>query len=447
MIAPEAVGLGAAFVALATLFNTAGWGHGDDRALVLIAMLVLTMVSAKVRGRPGGVASGPLRAVLPWLAMALALVPAIDGFASIRGVHHMRVFDGFETALVLFTAGLSAAYPDVLETRRGKLMAVLGLVGALLVPAANLVSGLVVPKLLDIGTTTADAARAVATGLNPYVLRLDTVGAALVHDARFGGFKYLPAMPLLYLPFVRTLGDPGILVLNGLLWAGMAVAVLLLSRRLSGACRPMVVVLLACTPVVAVESLALGATDVAPMLVLLGAFLAWGRSDWLAGLLVGLSLSMKLTPAILALPLFVPSRVPGAVRYGAGILVGLLPVVPYLAWAPRAMFDNVVVFNIIRVPDLSSWRFHAPGWTGPAAIGAAALVWGGFGLWCVLGRVGLAGRLYALVAVVIVVLLSASSSHDNYSIWWMPLLALLVGVQGAPIVVRPAVPGSASARV
>jgi hypothetical protein len=46
---------------------------------------------------------------------------------------------------------------------------------------------------------------------------------------------------------------------------------------------------------------------------------------------------------------------------------GLLPTVLFLAWDPDAFIRNVLLFNLVRSPDGTSWRLFAPAWLGRVA--------------------------------------------------------------------------------
>jgi hypothetical protein len=305
------------------------------------------------------------------------------------------------------------------------------LVGSLLIPLSNIVPGLAGYGLYDIATTTADAARAMWAGLNPYDLPIDIGGAEFVHNNAYSGYKYLPTLAIFYGVFGFFLGIRGIVTANIVLYAAMAVAIFCLCRRLAGQASWLAVVLFLCTPINSVESLANGATDIAPVFLVLMAFLLWGRSSFLAGILFGLSISMKPVPGIFAATLCIPLNRAEWWRYLLGIVVGALPALPYFVWSPNSFIDNVFFFNMIRPSDTTTWRHYAPAWAGQAAMIASLLVFAGLTAWCLVARAGLLARLYAFFGVTLAVLLAAPSDHDNYAIWWTPVLIILLGTLGA----------------
>src|SRR3954447_16435025 len=149
---------------------------------------------------------------------------------------------------------------------------------------------------------------------------------------------------------------------------------------------------------------AMGATDVAPVLLILVAFIKWNRYPLLTGLLIGLSLSMKPIPAAFAASLCGPLRKEEWRPYIQGILLGLLPALPFLVWSPQNLIHNAFVFNVIRPADSTTWRFYAPAWAGQVASVAALLTWMGISLWCLVARAGLKARLCAFVLVVLGIL-------------------------------------------
>ncbi len=112
-------------------------------------------------------------------------------------------------------------------------------------------------------------------------------------------------------------------------------------------------------PFPAFQVLARGVNDLVPVLPLLVALLVVERSPFWAGVLVGLSIAAKLMPGLAALPCLVPAR-GGRVHFAAGVVIGLVPIVPFAAAAPDAFFDNIVLFNLVRPIDDTSWLWGMP---------------------------------------------------------------------------------------
>src|SRR3954447_9745199 len=182
----------------------------------------------------------------------------LETTVSINTVHHVRVLDSLIVGSVAIIIFLLTYKPDLRQRPVFRQVALLILLTPLLIPVVNLVSGLGVPKLHDIGTTTADPGRAIWAGLNPYDLYIDDLGANLVHDTSFGGYKYLPTMALVYSPFVLLAGNKGILFANLAFYTATAVAVFVLFRELTGKISYLAVLLVLATPVVSAEALAMG---------------------------------------------------------------------------------------------------------------------------------------------------------------------------------------------
>jgi len=313
---------------------------------------------------------------------------------------------------------------------------------AVSVPLLNLASGLLVPKLSDVATTTVDAVHILLQGHNPYAaFGLDPYGAINAHDPAFGGYKYLPLMIAVYLPFVVPLGAMGVLWANALLVAALCAVVWgLTGRGPAGArdIRPLAIAALLATPELAETTLAMGYNDVVGTLLVLAAFLVRGRSALLAGLLVGCSVSMKLMPGMVAAAIVFPPERWKA--YVAGVAMGCLPTALFLAWDPAALIRNILLFNLVRSPDLTSWRMAAPHWLGSVAAVGALGFWLVASAWLALrswrGRaVALFGwdelhtRLILFVVATLLLIMSGSTAHDDYMIWWMPAVIVLFCAQ------------------
>ena len=435
---------GSIYLMLITLFSTAGWGHGVYRSLALLATLALALTAAIVSHWPESVTVRQVYKILPRFALAVGLVPISVGLLSIDTAQHVRAFECLVVGCVIIAGLLRACTQDLRDRPKLQYAATLILLASLLIPLVNILSGMVAPKLLDIATTTADAARAMMSGINPYNLNIDAAGANLVGDTAYGGYKYLPAMSGLYAPFVLLGGDKGIIFANAILYASTAIAIFYLCRKLTDQAGYLGIILFLSSPVISEQTLAMGATDIAPVLLILLAFFQWERSSFLVGLFIGLSLAMKPVPALFAATLLIPLKREERWRYALGIVCGAMPVVPYVIWSPQSFFKNVLLFNVIRPADSTSWRYYAPSWAGYIATIGSMTAWVAFSVWCSVARTSLRARLYAFVFVILGILLAAPNSHDNYAIWWAPVLVSLLmtvgGGTGAPVVPREDIP-------
>lgn len=331
-------------------------------------------------------------------------------------------------ALVLFA--LLAGVPIMLRALRAPRAdtpprrAVIALVIAL--AAADLVYGgvrMIHPRLIDMATTTLAAGHAVLAGQNPYALPIDTeVGGA------FTGYKYLPVMAGIYLPLGLTLGARGMLVTNLLLQAATVALMLCLGRR-TGARRNgfVAAALYLSLPLVAEQIFAKGTTDLAAIVPLLLAFTAFKRSDFLSGLCVGVSVAAKLFPGVVFAPCLVPPGAGARVRYGLGIVCGMLPIVPYALGAPGAFYDNIILFNAIRPPDSTSWLAFAP--EGAALVARSIFVALALAVTVHVWRRApdLSARCALAAALTLAAILAAPTAHHNYQLWWLPFYALALG--------------------
>jgi hypothetical protein len=325
---------------------------------------------------------------------------------------------------------LLAAVPAMLRTLRHpvtdanppRVIVVLVLVLA----AAELIYGaarLVHPRLIDMATTTLAAGHAMLAGQNPYTLPIDPE-----LSGAFGGYKYLPLMPAIYLPLGLALGARGVLVTNLLLQAASVVLMLRLGQR-SGlrATGVIAAALYLSLPLVAQQLFAKGTTDLVAVVPLLVAFLAFARSDFLSGLCVGVSIAAKLFPGVAFAPCLLPPGKGARLRYGLGVAVGLLPILPYALAAPGAFYDNIILFNAIRPPDSTSWLAFAP--EGAAVAARSIVVALALAVTVHVWRHApdLAARCALAAALTLAVILAAPTAHHNYQLWWLPFYALALG--------------------
>ena len=276
------------------------------------------------------------------------------------------------------------------------------------------------PHLIDIATTTLAAGDALLKGGNPYALPID----AGPETAGFTGYKYLPVMIATFLPLGAPFSERGILATNLVLFF----ACVWMMRQLAHS--TLAPLLLAMLPLVPEQIFAKGATDLAAVLPLLGALAACERSSFAAGICVGLSIAAKPLPGAMFLPCLIPHD--GKWRYGAGILVGLAPVLPFLWLSPRDLFSNVVLFNLSRAADATSWLHAAP---TPAKYAAVLVLAAAF----LASAAYVSGRAVPLVTrcgigtmLTIAAILAGPGAHHNYQLWWLPFSCLVLARLLAP---------------
>ncbi len=285
------------------------------------------------------------------------------------------------------------------------------------------------PGLTDIATTTLAAGDSLRAGANPYASAVD----AAVTDARFGGYKYLPVMIAAYLPLGAALAERGVVLTNLLLALAAAGLVFRLARRLAGMRAGWLAALLYLSlPLVPFQLFAKGVTDLVAVVPLLLALLACERRPMLAGLALGLSLAAKLLPGALVLPCCLPAMRRARVLYAAGVALGLTPVLPFLLWSPAAFVDNILLFNLIRPADSTSWLFEAPAPIVTLAHAAAVAALVAVAIYVRARPPSLAWRAALAAMLMLLALLAGPTAHNNYQLWWLPLVAALLGAALLP---------------
>jgi len=329
-----------------------------------------------------------------------------------------------------FIAAAARRHPAAGRTARAALLAAAAL---LALQGGYALKELRHPALIDAATTTLAAGEAVLAGDNPYTASLDAAGREETGDARFAGYKYLPLTLAAYLPLGASLAERGVVLTNLLLHLATLWLIFRLASGIAGAgAGGLAALLYLALPLVPFQLFAKGVTDPVAVLPLLAALLLAERSAVLAGLALGLSLSAKLLPGALLLPCCLPAAPRARIAYALGIGLGLLPVAPFLIRAPAALIDNIVVFNLIRPADSTSWLFAAPPPAQSLAHAALALFY--LGAFAAVWRrpPGPAGRLGLGVMLILAALLAGPAAHHNYQLWWLPLLAALLGAALAP---------------
>jgi hypothetical protein len=106
--------------------------------------------------------------------------------------------------------------------------------------------------------------------------------------------------------------------------------------------------------------------------------------------------------------------------------------VPFALWAPAAFLDNIVLFNLVRPADSTSWLFAFPGMRPVAAAAMAALYLAALAAAWLHPLATLAGRSGLAVALILASLIAAPAVHHNYQLWWLPLGCALLGAALAP---------------
>lgn len=315
----------------------------------------------------------------------------------------------------------------------------------LLVHAGYAITKLRHPSLIDAATITIEEDHGLPAGENPYASQRDAEAAAATHDTRFAGYKYLPVTLAAYLP-LGTLGARGIVLTNLLLELAMVALIFRLGAALTSASAGWLALLLYLSlPLVPFQLFAKGALDLVAVVPLLAALLLTHEKPALGGLCLGLSLAAKLLPGALLLPCALPGRSRNRLLYAAGIAAGLLPVLPFALWAPAAFLDNIVLFNLVRPVDSTSWLFAFPSARPVAALAMAALCLAALAAAWLRPPRSLARRCGMAVVLILASLLAAPAVHHNYQLWWLPLACTLLGAALAPRPLPSAAPTATKA--
>jgi|GEM_PF-1381501 len=363
-----AIGVASAlFIGGTDLIGRMDWGHGRERAALLFASLLMIPVLLRFGRRSLGATPRHLSAVL--LAVACVLLVR-DGAA--------------------FVHGLERPHPN------------------------------------DIGATTIRAARALARGLNPYEQPIDPKPELLPERyLEFTGYKYMPLMAVSYLPLTVSHGARGLLATNALFHLATVLLVFLLGRRLaSREVGALAACLALAIPFARFELFVQGVTDLSAVVPLMAALLFVDRRPFATGLLVGLSTSTKLLPGALFVACCLPSE--GRRAYLLGGVLGLLPALAFLLAGPQAFANNIVLFNVLRPTDTTSWLHYAPAGLRTPAGAALALTLLASAVWAWRARPSLLDRIALACGCTLVALITGPISHRNYLLWWLPLMALLV---------------------
>jgi hypothetical protein len=320
--------------------------------------------------------------------------------------------------------------PDLLRSRRLLVVAVMVLAAA---QSAYALWELRHPGLTDVAATTLDASKQLLAGTNPYAASADGSASRATAQARFAGYKYLPVMIAAYLPLGLPLGERGVVLTNLLLQLATAALIFRLAQAMAGASAGWIAALLYLgLPLVPFQLFAKGVTDLAAVMPLLLALLLLDRRPALAGLCIGLSIAAKLLPGLLLLPCCVPATARARLAYAGGIALGLLPMLPFLLWAPQPFIDNIFLFNLVRPADSTTWLAAVPMLAANLAEGAAVAAYLAVALYVLVRPPSLGWRTALAVLLVLAALLSGPAAHHNYQLWWLPLMAALLGAALAP---------------
>jgi hypothetical protein len=315
-------------------------------------------------------------------------------------------------APLLLTAARRSAPPSPAFARTAEIAFWIALALDLVYLGARIIA----PHIIDIGTTTLAAGQALLHGQNPYALPIDTIS----ESTSFTGYKYLPMMIVDYLPLGAPFGQRGVLITN----LALLLASLWLMKRIAGTMlAPLALIML---PLVAEQIFAKGATDLAAVLPLLGALALIERSSFWCGLCVGVSIATKLMPGVAMLPALIPAS--RRDLFVVGVLVGLLPILPFVIAGPQDFWGNIALFNFSRLPDSTGWLQTMPGGIATAAHLAFAATLLAAAIHVLRRKPPVIARAVLAAMLGIAAIVAGPGAHHNYQLWWLPFYALALGL-------------------
>jgi Glycosyltransferase family 87 len=370
-------------------------------------------------------------------SIAVLLIEVIDWGA---GVYKALLMLGVLLTLVALTRGTRGPPPATKPLPERRLAIAVGVLLAAQVAFA--LWQVWDPHLIDIPASTLEAGRALLSGTNPYTSPMDHTVDLSMDVATFQGFKYSPLTAAAYMPLGIPLGDRGVVLTNLALQLAVAWLVYRLARGQGARATGLIAALgYLALPIGPWELFHQGVPDLAATLPLLAALLYVDRNAGLAGLCVGISLSAKLLPAGLLLPCCLPTDMHNRVRYAVGVAAGTVPLLLTALWSPAALWNNLVLFNLSRPPDSTSWLYWAPSYVSSIARGVLVMVFLCIGVVVWRARAITVTRRCGLGAIAILAtLLTGPIAHNNYQLWWLPLASVVLAVSLDPRAPDPALP-------
>ncbi len=304
------------------------------------------------------------------------------------------------------------------------------------------------PHLNDIPLTTMAAARAMAAGENPYRVPVDPRAESRAQGRNYDGFKYMPLMAVLYAPAALTESHRGVILTNTALHLLTAALIFFIARSLAGdGAGAIALIFYLWIRMVPRQLFGPGVTDLGAIIPLLAAWWLASSRPLVAGLLLGVSLSMKLVPALALLPAITPAALPwrrdDSRRFWTGLACGALPTVIYFLWSPSDFASNVFLFNLLRPVDSTSWLFRHPESWREMATGALILVILAGGIMRWIWKPDRFGQAVLLLAVTVGLTVLGPANHGNYQLWWLPWFSIVLGTSLAMIAEPAAQPLSA----
>jgi hypothetical protein len=284
------------------------------------------------------------------------------------------------------------------------------------------------PAHVDIGKTT-EAAAVTFFGehANPYRQAVAPLGG----DARFWGFKYGPVMFLVHPLAALWPQGVGLKIVNvaSYLSSAALIAVMPLRERSSRLERVVtgtfVVALFIGPGRIRYELLHQGVVDPIPVLFLVASLAALERRKWgVAGFLIGISISAKVSPGVVFLLPFLRRGTP--LRFLWGVLAGLVPLFVFGVWDHSALLRNMFLFHALKPYDTTSlmsvvptsyhWLFLAV----PLMAGVTAALNG------LREPATVASVVSTYLPLMVIGELCYREMHINHLFWFIPFVALRI---------------------
>lgn len=290
---------------------------------------------------------------------------------------------------------------------------------------------------IDVGQTTIAAVELLRLGENPYTADIDPIAKQVNPDGSgfryFAGFKYGPVMTWAYTPAIAATGGRGFFATNLLALFLAAAAAAYWSFRAGGSVAAAGSVVLILVPgFISHELFVAGVNDIVPVALMLMAFAFRSRGlSALAGVALGLSFGAKLLPAALvAIPLAFAWKNKRGSFIVAALAVSALAYLPVLLDSPRELIAGLLVFNLERPIDSTSFLHFIPealrGILRVAALATTGAILVRLAVTDKRDEAAVAGSISVAMASFF---MASSAIHRNWLFWILPLMAVSVSLR------------------
>lgn len=289
-----------------------------------------------------------------------------------------------------------------------------------------------VPPTVDIGYTTEHAAKQFFLfGQNPYLSQDINVRPELAPKHR--GFHYGPGMLLGYAPaaFFPDIGYKAMSLLYFII-ASISLSMLVFNNIKKKGCWQVISTILITLVLFLLperlwyEVFKVGANDIYPVALLLLGIVCVQKEQWLfAGILIGLSIASKFSPAAFLLIMFLRKDIQR--NFFIGCVLGIMPLIVFLAWDYHAIMANVFILRMSLEFDSTSLYSITPDTLHvlfPLVQFCAVLY---FIVRNVNRTLYSEEILVCFTLLLIVIEVSFQEMHANHLIWFYPFIAFIVG--------------------